>query len=96
MRKQQIQSALIRAKVLQFIIAYKTSHDGQSPSMREIGDGCGISSTSMVKYYLDALVLQGKIIRKLQDDDTGKARNIHVPGGNWQFHETSVARKEPA
>ncbi len=67
-----------RRAVFEFIVAYKIAHDGNSPSMREIGQQFGISSLSMVDYILDDLVDQGKIRR----DGT---RGIYVTGGQWNL-----------
>lgn len=51
-----------RGRVLNFIRAYTRRH-GYPPSMREIGDGVGLSSLSSVAYQLDRLELEGKITR---------------------------------
>jgi repressor LexA len=49
-------------KILEFIQDYqrKSKHP---PSIREIGENCGISSTSVVNYYLDQLEKSGHIER---------------------------------
>ena len=62
--------------VLLYIIRYKQSHDGNSPSVREIGRACRITSTSHVFYYLVKLELSGKI--RLRG-----TRSIEVIGGKW-------------
>lgn len=70
---------MIRAKgwkVFNFIVSYKRSHDGNAPTIREIGDACGISSTSVVNYYLHQLVDEELIYRPV-----GSARNIEIVGG---------------
>jgi len=48
--------------VFNFIVAYKQLHDGNSPTWREIGNACNISSVSVVAYILKKLEAQGKII----------------------------------
>jgi len=48
--------------VFNFIVAYKQLHDGNSPTWREIGTACNISSVSVVAYILKKLEDQGKII----------------------------------
>jgi len=63
-------------KVLDFIVEFKRSHDGNSPCNREIADGCGIASTSTVDYYLRRLEASGLIER-------GGVRMIRVAGGAW-------------
>jgi repressor LexA len=50
--------------VLDFIRAYKACHGGSSPTLREIGQGCGISSTSVVDYALRRLEENGHITRQ--------------------------------
>jgi len=45
-------------------IARAYQETGYSPSVREIGDGAGISSTSVVHYYLDRLSLGGYLERR--------------------------------
>jgi repressor LexA len=49
-------------EVLEFIEDYIAEYE-ISPSMREIGDACEISSTSVVKYHLDKLEKYGFIKR---------------------------------
>lgn len=51
-----------RARVLNFIRAY-IRKNGFPPSMREIGDGVGLSSLSSVTHQLDRLEIEGKIAR---------------------------------
>lgn len=71
-----------KAKVVyNFILTYKAEHDGNSPSIREIVVGTGITSTSVVSYYLDRLVEHNMIT--VDFDAPGKARNITIPGGRW-------------
>ncbi|HXF84023.1 MAG TPA: transcriptional repressor LexA [Anaerolineales bacterium] len=49
-------------KVLEFLNEYQAQH-GRPPSIREIGEKVKISSTSVVKYYLDQLERMGYIER---------------------------------
>jgi repressor LexA len=49
-------------KILDFIQEYQTKHK-HPPSIREIGEHCDISSTSVVNYYLDQLEKSGHIER---------------------------------
>lgn len=65
--------------VYTFIVNYKIKHQGQSPTIREIADGCGISTTSMVVNILDRLEGAGKIKRP----DFGLTRGINIPGSKW-------------
>lgn len=49
-------------KILDFIQEYQSKHK-HPPSIREIGEHCDISSTSVVNYYLDQLEKSGHIER---------------------------------
>ena len=65
-----------------FIISYKHANDGNSPTIREIGQACGISSTSFVSNILYRLEHQGLIrLPKI----VGVSRHIHVVGGQWTY-----------
>ena len=66
--------------VFAFILKYKMEHDGNSPSFREIGDESGISSTSMVQYYLDILEREGLLTL-----ERGVNRMISITGGQWRY-----------
>lgn len=49
-------------KILDFIASYQREHK-HPPSIREIGEHCNISSTSVVNYYLDQLEKEGLLER---------------------------------
>lgn len=51
-----------RERVLQFIRMFKEKH-GYAPTVREIQQGCKISSPSVVQYHLDQLQHEGLIAR---------------------------------
>ena len=51
-----------RKRVLDFIAAF-IEEKNYPPSFRDIGNGCGISSTSVVQYYVKALERDGYIHR---------------------------------
>jgi hypothetical protein len=71
-------------QVYEFIIEFKSTHDGNSPSVREISDACGISSVSVTCYYLGKLTDAGMIaIEKGKGRGTGKRNLIEVIGGTW-------------
>jgi SOS-response transcriptional repressor LexA len=65
------------AEIYNFLVAYKTAHDGNSPSIREICEATGFASTSHVAYILTQLERHGKI------KVTG-VRQIAVVGGEWR------------
>ena len=62
----------IRTDLLEYIKSYIDGY-GYAPSIREMRDECGISSTSVVDYHLKKMVDEGTI-RK----DDNKARAIVV------------------
>ena len=61
--------------IMAYIISYMRSN-GYAPTMREICDGCGISSTSVVSYHLERIERKGYISR------TPKLSRSIVP--NWE------------
>lgn|SRR5574341_583554 len=63
-------------RILDFIDAYQRKHK-HPPSIREIGENCGISSTSVVNYYLDQLEKSGQIER-----DRKISRGLRLSGAN--------------
>lgn len=66
--------------VYKFIVEFKRTHDGNSPTIREIGTACDVSSTAAVRYYLNGLVKCGLIKRS---HESGEPRMISVVGGMW-------------
>lgn len=70
-------------EIFQYIVDHKTLCDGNSPSIRMIGQACGIKSTSLVQYYLGKLIDLELIM--IED---GK---IHVYGGDWRLIPGSVS-----
>lgn len=67
------------SKVYDYIVEHKAKTAGVSPTLREIRDGAGISSTSLVRYTLDILEKRGRIRRP-----AGSAvRWIELPGERW-------------
>jgi SOS-response transcriptional repressor LexA len=73
--------------VYEFIIRYKRTHDGNSPTIREIGSGCGITSTSVVTYWLKKLETRSLILLPEDPGDKHPARRIEVIGGHWEMEE---------
>src|SRR4030042_4759324 len=63
-------------KILDFIESYQRKFK-HPPSIREIGENCGISSTSVVNYYLDQLEKSGHIER-----DRKISRGVRLSGPN--------------
>lgn len=52
----------IRQDILDFIKSHVAEH-GFPPSVREVGQAVGLSSTSTVQHYLVALQREGKLTR---------------------------------
>jgi SOS-response transcriptional repressor LexA len=65
--------------VFRFILEFKWAHDGNSPTIREIKEGCEMSSTSYVMFILRRLESRGLI----ECPHFGKNRMIVVSGGRW-------------
>lgn len=63
-------------KILDFIASYQREHK-HPPSIREIGEHCDISSTSVVNYYLDQLEKSGHLER-----DRKISRGMRLTGNN--------------
>jgi SOS-response transcriptional repressor LexA len=74
-----------RTRIFDFIVAYKQSHDGNSPVSRQIAEACNICSTSVVHYHLRELEKTGKI-RIVR----GSSRQILVRGGHWTYKEAKA------
>ncbi len=74
-------------QVYEFIIAYKEAHDGNSPAFRQIGDACGISSTSVVNFYLVFLEEQGLV----KVERSWQTRSISIVGASWKRPEPAAA-----
>lgn len=74
-----------RAAVLHFIVDYKRAHDGNSPTLREIMAGCGITSKSVASYAVQALAKSGLVRLPAGCRGRGVARGIEVIGGRWQW-----------
>lgn len=68
-------------RIFSFIVQYKADHDGNSPSILDIGRECRISSKSVVAYNLLVLEKAGKICLVRGK----KSRSIEVIGGRWTF-----------
>lgn len=77
-RHMQDQVAPATMKVFEYVLHYKRSHDGNSPSIREICAGCHLRSTSIGFYHLRCLQRAGLIKRQ-----ANTARNIWVVGEHW-------------
>lgn len=64
MTKWVAQDGLRAVEIYDFIVSYKMEHDGNSPSYREIANGCGLASTNSVHAYVHALIDSGDLEQK--------------------------------
>jgi len=71
-------------RILDFLSEYQHKNN-YPPSIREIGEKTGITSTSVVNYYLDQLEKMGKIER-----DRKISRGVRVSGGNHSVETLRV------
>jgi SOS-response transcriptional repressor LexA len=73
-----------RQEILDFIISYITLH-GYPPSIREIGKGVGLKSTSTVHRHILKMLDDGMIETDVDSliGGTGSPRAIRVP--NYKF-----------
>ncbi len=67
-------------QVYDYICDYKQAHDGNSPTFRQIALACGISSTSVVNFYLVFLEEQGL----LKVERSWQTRSIRIIGASWR------------
>ena len=76
-------------EVFQFIVRFKHTHNGNSPSMLEIERGTCASSRSHVHYVLKKLEDAGF----LKMGENQRSRGIQIPGTEWVVTEKY---REPA
>ena len=67
-----------RQNIYNYILRFKRRHNGNSPSIREMADAFGLS-TSVVSAHLGRLEAIGLIERSSK----GECRMISVVGGTW-------------
>lgn len=66
--------------ILEYIVAFKTDNDGNSPTIRQICDYLGSNSTSEINRHLNRMAEKGLIKRNTK---CGQSRMIAVVGGTW-------------
>ena len=74
--------------IFNWIVEYKTAHDGNSPSLRELMRACNLTSSSVASYVLRRLERAGKISLTGQRSRT---RSIVVIGGEWRLINPNTA-----
>lgn len=78
----------IRENILEFIILYIETH-GYPPSVREIGEGVNLKSTSSVYSHLTTMIKEGTLET---DAKPGTPRALRVPG--YKYVPTGSSTKE--
>ena len=73
-----------KERVFTYICTFKREHDGLPPTVREIRDSTGLSSTSVAAYYVDMLIGEGRLYA-LGDGVVGRSRSFGVTGGVWSL-----------
>lgn len=76
-------------KMYQFIARFIDTH-GYSPSIRDIGSGCNIQSTSTVHAYLKRLETEGKI-----NYSSGKRRAITLADAPFASSDSNLSANKP-
>ncbi len=71
------QGRQMRQKILEMIISYIECH-GYAPTIREIGDSVGLSSTSSVVAHIKKMLADGML--ETDVEVPGAPRAIRVPG----------------
>lgn len=65
--------------VYHFIVAHCLEHSGLPPTIRQICDGCHLSTTSLTHLYVQTLIKRGLLTAQ-----AGKTRGIQVVGARWK------------
>jgi len=73
--KDRVEIGNVRLHLLAYIQGYVLGH-GYPPTVREIQDALGFSTTSLVQYHLNRLIEMG-LLTKIR----GKARTLRVTDG---------------
>ena len=85
MKKDEMKTKSIKVqdRIFAYVVHYKSEHDGNSPSMREIANECGLTSQTVALYHLMGLAVRGMV--RMEE---GSARSIQVIGGKWTYEES--------
>lgn len=79
----------VRKAILKYIINYIQKH-GYPPTVREIGDGVGLKSTSTVQNHLTIMLDEGMIE---SDGKISSPRVIRVPGYRFVKEEENEHKR---
>ena len=69
----------LEQRMLSFIGEYLRAHSGQSPTLSEIGEGCGVNSVGTVHRYLTAIEEKGFL------DRSGRGWRTHLAPNELPF-----------
>lgn len=96
MRKHRCTNGEVSRRALyRYLLRYKETHGGASPSVQEIMRDVGFASASTVTHHLRVLAADGRI--QLVTDDGRKyrqSRHIAIPGERWIAPETADPQQE--
>ncbi len=70
-----------RRLIIDFLIEYKKSHDGCSPTIRQITDAVGLKSHTTTWAHLRTLEKEGAV----KCGKRGKPCSIELAGGLWSY-----------
>ena len=87
--KHKTKGIHVRKAILKYIINYIQKH-GYPPTVREIGDGVGLKSTSTVQNHLTIMLDEGMIER---DGKISSPRAIRVPGYRFVKEEENEHKR---
>lgn len=80
-----------RDQIFDFIVQYKQTHDGNSPTTREIADACYLSSLTTVRHHLMNLELENR----LRIADEGHYQ-FEIVGSHWEYETSEQTASDSA
>jgi len=76
--------------ILNMIIKYKTTHNGNAPGHRDIAENLGLVYAGSIKAYLDTLTEMGYLTTLYASDQA-----IMIVGGVWSYDRSFIEAKCP-
>lgn len=81
-------------RMLDYIVQYKVGNDGLYPTIKMIMENCEVSSTSMVRFYTDHLIKQGRLVINhrivtTKSIQTPLPKNVHISATSAAFYTLS-------
>jgi len=80
-----------RDDIFEFLVSFKRVNGGNSPSLRQICEGCGIASVSTAHYALRDLEAAGRI---MIDTKIGGRPFIRIIGEHWEYEGEEVEESQ--